>query len=75
MNEKMKRCKTCQYRAAPTCANGCDYYPITRQRRGCPVDNCDKYIKGPKIPLKNFWKSPVREDGDVREFYKERKMK
>lgn len=59
----MKRCKTCQYRAAPNSPNSCDYFCITRQLRGCPVDNCNKYIKGPKIPLKNFWKTPIREDG------------
>ena len=46
---KRKRCKTCQYRSASTDLYGCDFMLITGKRRGCPVDDCNRYIKGEKI--------------------------
>ena len=54
-----KKCKTCQYRAAESSSNGCDYYLITGKTRGCSVENCDKYIEGDKIQLKTTFKSEV----------------
>ena len=54
-----KNCKTCQYRAADQASNGCDYYLITGELRGCPVKDCDKYIKGEKIKLKGEMKAEV----------------
>lgn len=26
----------------------CDYIEIAGQSRGCTVENCDKYVKGPR---------------------------
>lgn len=55
-----EKCKTCQYRAAEQDANNCDYYLITNKRRGCPADNCDKYVKGPKIRLCNHMEAEIK---------------
>lgn len=46
-----EKCKTCIYRAAVQDKNGCDFYLITGQRRGCPADNCNRYEEGEKIKL------------------------
>ena len=72
-NRNKRKCKTCQYRAAPTSSNGCDYFFITKRLRGCPVNDCDKYIKGPKKPLSDLMREPIVESGS-REFslYRER---
>ena len=40
-----KRCTRCCYYARGT--ETCDYYLITKVRRGCPADSkCDKYEPG-----------------------------
>ena len=53
------KCKTCQYRAAVSDDNGCDYYLITNQRRGCSVEECDKYEPGEKIKLHTKMKAEL----------------
>lgn len=55
-----KKCKTCKFRASDTAANDCDYFLITSQRRGCSVEKCDKYEKGPRVGLQTHWIEPVR---------------
>lgn len=39
------KCKTCLYRARPEDYNGCNYIFIEGHSRGCPAEECDKYIK------------------------------
>ena len=39
-----RKCPTCIYRSASTAAGNCDYIGKTGQRRGCPADNCTKYM-------------------------------
>ena len=55
----VKKCSTCKFRASGNSANGCDYYFIHKKRRGCPVDNCDKYEKGPRMGIPRLWTEPV----------------
>lgn len=47
-----EKCKTCIYRAALREKNGCDFYLITGQRRGCSPDDCFRYEEGEKVQLK-----------------------
>lgn len=63
----MKKCSTCQYRAAKTDDNGCDYYLIMNRRRGCPVDNCDRYEPGEKIILKGTIRGASFRPGELRD--------
>ena len=37
--------KDCRYMAKQNLKT-CDYILITGKRRGCPVENCDKYLPG-----------------------------
>lgn len=39
-------CNSCQYRAEK---KGCDYYVHTDKVRGCDPENCDKYVRGPRL--------------------------
>lgn len=39
-------CNSCQYRAKK---KGCDYYMHTDKERGCDPENCDKYVRGPRL--------------------------
>ena len=69
---KNPKCKFCQYRAGVQDANGCDYYLITGQRRGCSVEDCDRGIEGPKITLKGKMKAEIA-PGYLRGCYKVRR--
>ena len=40
-----KKCATCQYRETSPGKGGCDYIGKTDHRRGCSVENCDKYVE------------------------------
>ena len=51
-NKNKTLCKTCIYRARDFSVNRCDYIDIEKHSRGCPVEDCDKYIKGPRAPRK-----------------------
>lgn len=44
-------CPTCQYRGRKG-INGCDYLQVEGHSRGCRVEDCDRYIKGDKLPVK-----------------------
>ena len=66
------KCKTCQYRAAESAKNGCDYYLITNKMRGCSVEECDRYEPGDKINLKSEMKAEFV-PGWLRGTYKGRK--
>ena len=52
-NKNRTLCKTCIYRARDFSVNRCDYIDIEKHSRGCFVEDCDKYIKGPRAPRKN----------------------
>ncbi len=47
-NAGRKLCRTCIYRGRPH-KNGCDYIDHTGKRRGCSVDDCDKYERGERL--------------------------
>lgn len=40
-----KKIKTCKYGGKTGGIRICDYLGITGERRGCPVQNCEKYEK------------------------------
>lgn len=63
------KCKTCQYRAAEQASNGCDFYLITGELRGCSVEDCNKYEEGEKIQLKGEIKAEIK-PGWLRGTYK-----
>ena len=48
-NKHRKLCKTCQYRSSTPKLNSCDYIELMEHSRSCPVEDCDKYIKGPRL--------------------------
>ncbi len=52
ISKNRRKCKTCKYRGEND-KNGCDYIYITGHRRGCPVEECDKYEKGNRIHTRN----------------------
>lgn len=39
-----RKCPTCIYRSATSSLGNCDYIGKTGRRRGCPADNCAKYM-------------------------------
>lgn len=45
MQGNQKKCATCQYRETRPGKGGCDYIGKTGHRRGCSVENCDKYVE------------------------------
>lgn len=52
-NADRQKCKTCIYRATDNAQNNCDFIAHTGKSRGCAVEDCDKYEKGPRMKLKN----------------------
>ena len=52
-NKDRKLCKTCIYRARDFSVNKCDYIEITKRSRVCAVEDCDKYVKGPRDTKRN----------------------
>ena len=49
---RRKKCKTCQYRLDDI-RRGCGFMYYTGKRRNCDAENCNKYIKGPKLTKRN----------------------
>lgn len=47
-NKNRTLCRTCIYRARDFGVNICDYIEIKKHSRGCSVEDCDKYVKGPR---------------------------
>lgn len=47
--EYREKCRTCKYRAQKQDGHNCNYILITKKRRGCPADNCIKYVKGARV--------------------------
>jgi len=43
-----KKCSTCVYRTSND-YRGCNYIMVEGRRRGCPVEKCNKYRKGPRL--------------------------
>lgn len=58
-NADRKKCTTCQYRSSGYTKNGCDYIEHTGHRRGCSVEDCDKYVKGERLSRKD---DPITEE-------------
>lgn len=60
LNADRHLCKTCQYRTGTYDRNnmgaGCDYLELVGHSRGCPVENCNVYVKGsrPKTERKGI---------------------
>lgn len=52
-NAEREKCTTCQYRSSGYTKNGCDYIEHTGHRRGCRVEDCDKYVKGERLSRKD----------------------
>ena len=53
-NADRKKCQTCCYRGRdPKNKNGCDYIEHEGHSRGCSVEDCNRYVKGPRLDLKN----------------------
>lgn len=46
---KNPNCKKCIYRSNRPFYNSCDYMYLTSKMRGCPVEECDKFEKGPRL--------------------------
>lgn len=44
-----KKCKTCIYRHSASSFICCDYLVIEGHKRGCGVEDCNKYKKGKKL--------------------------
>lgn len=60
-NADRKKCDICQYRSAGNNGkNGCDFIEFAKRSRGCKVDDCDKFIEGPRLILK---------ESDLAEFF------
>lgn len=52
-NKNRALCRTCIYRARDFGVNTCDYIEIRGHSRGCSVEDCDKYVKGPRTTKRN----------------------
>lgn len=52
-NKNRELCKTCIYRGRDFGVNRCDYIEISKRSRGCAVEDCDKYVKGPRPTKRN----------------------
>ena len=52
-NADRKKCQSCVYRQSTwdkkIGRGSCDYLEITGHSRVCAVENCDRYVKGPRI--------------------------
>lgn len=50
-NKDRHACRTCKWRGNTYGKNKCDYIILTRPNhsRGCSVEDCDKYIRGPRV--------------------------
>lgn len=52
-NVDRKKCKTCRYRQGPWDTRqgrgSCDYLGITGHMRGCTPEDCNRYVKGPRM--------------------------
>ena len=52
-NADRKKCKTCRYRQSQWDTKhgrgSCGYLEITGHSRGCAPEDCDRYVKGPRI--------------------------
>lgn len=49
-NKDRKLCVKCIYRGRDrSTVNGCDYIEYVGHSRGCSVEDCDKYVNGPRI--------------------------
>lgn len=55
-NADRKKCKTCRYRQGPWDTRqgrgSCDYLEITGHMRGCTPEDCNRYVKGPRLDSK-----------------------
>lgn len=47
-NKDRHLCESCQYRGEGG-KNGCDYAYITGKMRGCKVEECRRYVGGPRL--------------------------
>lgn len=58
MSEVKKCRRPCQYRSSTPSLNGCDFYYLTHEPRGCPAgDACTRFKEGPRI---NDLSDPMR---------------
>lgn len=51
-NADRKKCKSCRYRQDwnnPSTKGNCNYIELVHHSRGCAVEDCDRYLKGPRI--------------------------
>lgn len=49
---KKRLCNSCKFGTVLTGIGvGCGYMLLTGHSRGCEVENCEKYMKGKRIPL------------------------
>lgn len=51
-NADRKKCKTCRYRQDwnnPSTKGNCNYIELVHHSRGCAVEDCNRYLKGPRI--------------------------
>lgn len=51
-NADRKKCKSCRYRQDwnnPSTKGNCNYIELVHHSRGCAVEDCNRYLKGPRI--------------------------
>lgn len=54
--ETNKKCKTCKYRGKADQFIGCEFILHFGRSRGCSVEECDKYEKGPRQRLPEHYR-------------------
>lgn len=50
-------CKGCKWRSTTGSYSICDFFGQTGELRGCPVENCTRYEKGPRKDKHKEWSS------------------
>lgn len=60
-------CKTCQYRAGSYDRNNagmnCNYWDLMKHSRGCKVEECTVYVKGPMLKVRKKRSIRLRNGG------------
>lgn len=46
------KCKKCIYRSSKPGRYSCDYNYLTGKMRGCSVEDCTRFVEGPRLSIK-----------------------
>lgn len=63
--QKYIKCQKCKYRTEMLCKIACGYMLITGERRGCPAENCERFVEGTayKISSDGFGRRLIYDSG------------